>query len=271
MVLPLHLTAVGAYLAAWVVQLRGFRVRRAGRQGVELYVMAAAAAVHLTALIVFSFDTRTIPLVGLGPASSSLALIIVVVFLLTSSGAEARPAGLFVLPCVLLLLVEAIAVGLQPVARQTAFREPWFAFHVTSIFIGYAGLLLASAAALMYLMQFRALKRKQFGSVFRFFPSLDALEGLNRVGLLIGFPALSLGLLAGWSFTLTYGRGLALGDPEVVLGIVSWLAYLTAIASRRRRRWRGRRAAFVSAGAFAVTVTAYVVLRLTLTASGFFL
>ena len=269
----LHLLAIVGYFGAWLLQLRGLEASAEDEGSRPAFaVTAAAAAIHAAALVVFALQRSTLPLVGLGPASSSLALVIALSLLAASSvRAEARPAGLFVLPFVLLLMTEAAVVGLEPAPRQTSFRGPWFVFHIGAVFLGYAGLLLASAASLMYLLQFRALKQKRFGSVFRFFPSLETLDELNRVGLLVGFPALTLGLVAGWGFTTTYGQGLALGDPEVLFGIVTWLAYAGPILARLGRAWPRERSALASVGALAVIVGAFVALRLTATPPGFFL
>jgi HemX protein len=257
----LHLAALLGYLAAWGVLLRAFRAggERLEYRGFQLAV--AAVLVHAVGLGAFLVHFGSLPLIGLGPASSTLALAIALLALGAGVRPERRPAVLFVLPIVYALLALAVLVGLRPVLLPSAFRGPWFVFHVTIVFVGCAGLVLASAAGAMYVLQFRALKRKRFGSVFRFFPSLDVLARLNRLGLVVGFPGLTLGLLAGWSWTLTYGRGLALGDPQVLFGVVTWLAYLGAILARFSPRWRGERAALVSAWAFVVSAVVFVVLR----------
>lgn len=234
-------------------------------------VVGSGLAVHAIGLLLYALSYRSLPLVGLGPASSSLGLFIALFVLAASIRTDLRAAGLFLLPMVLLLLGEAVIVGIEPTGRQIAFRGPWFVLHVSAIFIGYAGLAAASAAAIMYVFQFRALKRKEFGSVFGFFPALDSLDRLNKVGLAVGFPALSVGLLAGWSWTLTFGRGLALDNPGTILGIVTWGAYLMAIAARSRPGPRGDRAAVISVVAFLVTFAAFLALRLTARETGFFL
>lgn len=272
MILALHLVAAAGYLVSWAIELRAFHAGEAAPRASALGAIGVAVGAHLAGLVLFAVAYATMPLVGIGPASSALAFLIGLVGLGISFRAESRAATILLLPPLLLLLGEAILVGLEPAARQTAFRGPWFVFHVGAIFSGYAALLLGSAAATMYLLQFRSLKRKEFGSIFRFFPSLDSLDRLHRLGLYVGFLVFTLGLIAGWSWTLTYGgRGLALGDPEVVLGIVTWVAYLGAIVARFLPGNRGGRAALASTAAFLVTAAAFVALRLTVRSAGFFL
>lgn len=267
----LHLAALSGYLGAWALFVRAFREGSDRLPSYGWKVTAAAGVLHVAALVGFTVRYGTLPLVGLGPASSTLALLIVLLVVAASFRADVRPTALFLLPLVLLLLAEALAVGIHPAVQQTAFRGVWFAAHVTVTFLGYAGLAMASAAALMYVLQFRSLKQKDFGSVFRFFPSLETLDQLNRAGVEIGLTALTLGLAAGWSWTLTYGRGLDLGNPQVIFGIVTWTAYLGAVLLRLLPGGRDDRSATATVGAFVVTAAAFGLLRLTGGGSGFFL
>jgi ABC-type uncharacterized transport system permease subunit len=267
----LHLAAMAGYLGSWAIFVRAFREGGGPSEEMGWKVALAAAGVHALALVVFTVARNSVPLVGLGPASSTLALAIAVLLLGASRREEVRPTILFVLPLILLLLAEAVAVGIEPTTPTTEFRGIWLWAHVGTVFVGYAALALASAAAAMYVLQFRTLKRKEFGSVFSFFPSLDTLDGLNRTGLKVGFSALTLGLIAGWSRTLSYGQGFELADPQVIFGIITWVAYLVAIGTRMVRRGKREWAARATVGAFLVTAAAFGVLRITVESGGFFL
>lgn len=263
LILFLHLAALAAYLGGWAVFLGAYRTGGSDRVGRGLRFALIGAGIHLSALVLFAVAHRSLPLVGLGPASSTLALAIALLVLAAAvAREEARPVVLFVLPLTMLLLGEAVTVGIDPAVRATAFRGPWFVVHVGTVFVGYAALALASAAAVMYALQFRSLKRKDFGRSFGFLPSLDVLDRMNRAGLAVGFSALTLGLIAGWSWTLTYGRGWDFGNPEVVFGAVTWIVYLGALMARAYRGGRGERAAYATVAAFTVTAGSFLLLRL---------
>lgn len=267
----LHLAAFAVYLLAWIQQLRSFRSRDVAPRARPHAIAFAAVGLHVAGLIAFALAHRALPLLGTGPASSTLALVIAVSYLVIAGRPEMRAAGLFLLPVVLLLLGESLVVGLAPAQHETAFRGIWFVTHVAAVFGGYAGLLLASVAGAMYLLQFRALKRKDFGQIFRFFPSLDALDRMNGVGLAGGLLLLSIGLVAGWGFTVTFGAGFAFEDPAVFFGVFTWLVYLGAIAVRVTRGGDGWWTAASTACAFLVTALAFLVLRVTASAPGAFL
>jgi ABC-type uncharacterized transport system permease subunit len=69
--------------------------------------------------------------------------------------------------------------------------------HVLLASAGLAALGVAALAGFFFLMEHRALKQR--GSVARRIPmpSLEALDRVNRVALVLGFPLLSLGVLTG--------------------------------------------------------------------------
>lgn len=271
MIALIHLGALAAYLGAWAVFLRAFREGSGPGESTGWKLALCAGGLHLLGLVLFSLAYGALPLVGLGPASSTLALAIAGLTLAASVREEARPTALFLLPLVLLLLAESVVVGVRPTALGSDVAGWWLWVHVGTVFLGYAGLALASAAAAMYVLQFRTLKRKRFGSVFNFFPALETLDRLNRLGLQVGFSALTVGILAGWSRTLTFGRGLDLGDPAVIFGVVTWIAFLVAIVARAWPGGRGARSAVATTAAFAVSSVLFGVLRIVSDSAGFFL
>lgn len=271
MIVLLHVLALLAYASAWVLQLRAFQAADPEGQNPSLVLLLTGVGLHLLALGVYAGQHQVLPLIGVGPASSSLALLLVLVTLIAAEVYGVRSIDLLLLPMAIVLLAEAAWVGVEPAVRQTAFRGPWFVAHVGTTLLGYAALALASGAALMYVLQFRSLKRKSFGKVFQFFPSLDALDRVHRVGLGVGFAALTVGLVAGTSWTVTYGAEFDIANPEILFGLVTWSAYLGALLVRLPGGWRGRRAATVTGGAFVVTAAVFLYLRVAAGDSPFFL
>lgn len=271
MIALLHLAALAGYLGAWALFFRAFREGGGAVEDSAWKLALAAAGVHGLGLVLFGAIHSALPLVGVGPASSTLAFLTAVLALSASAREENRPTALFVLPLVMLLTSEAVAVGVRPVTPAAELQGAWLTVHVGTVFLGYAGLALASAAAAMYVLQFRTLKRKEFGSVFSFFPSLDSLDRLNRVSLWIGFSFLTLGLVLGWSRTLSFGQGLDLGNPQVIFGVATWMAYFAALLSRVVPGERGERAAVATTAAFGVTAVVFAALRMLGDTGRFFL
>lgn len=253
--LVLYVAASGA-LAASFANGRGV----APRTGAAM--AKAAVVLHGIGLVAFTAQHSELPLVGLAPSLSTLGFLIAVFLFTATIATESRPVGLVLVPIVALLLGVALVLGIAPTGQPMAFRGLWFTLHVLLAFIGYAGLAIAFAAGLLYLLQFRELKGKRLGRVFRFFPSLPALDTLGRRGLAVGFPALSLALLLGWAWTVRFHRTFAVSDPQVIWGVLTWIVFAAVFGLRiARGSDMQRRAAAASVIGFVVVVAAYLLLR----------
>jgi HemX protein len=263
--LVLYLGASGSLAASFA----GGRAA-APRTGVAL--TAAGMMLHALGLAAFTARHAELPLVGLAPSLGTLAFLIAAFVLATSIAREARPVALVLVPLVAVLLAVALVLGIAPAGQPLAFSGAWFHLHVLLAFVGYAGLALAFAASLLYLLQFRELKGKRLGRVFRFFPSLPVLDTLARRGIIVGFPALTLALLLGWAWTVRFRQTFAASDPQVIWGVVTWIAFAVAFAARTMRGpSTERRAALATVVGFVVVVLSYLGLRAFVAGSTVFL
>lgn len=270
MVTILFAIALLLYLGASGTLAASFAGGRVAVPRTGAALIAGGMAVHAAALITFTAEYAELPLVGLAPSLSTLAFLITLFLFATTFARESRPVGIVLLPLVSILLAIALIIGITPAGPPPAFRGVWFSFHVLLAFIGYAGLAVAFAAGLLYLLQFRELKGKRLGRVFRFFPSLPTLDTLGRRGVAIGFPALSGALLLGWAWTVRFRNTFAVDNPEVIWGVLTWLTFAVLVAVRYSKAPNTeRRAAFASVIGFIVVVVSYLVLRLFVTGEVF--
>jgi HemX protein len=270
MIDALHGLALCLYVIAAGVLATSFAEARpvAPRTGVVL--LAIGLGLHLAGLAAYVVIYGEMPLSGLGPALSSQAFIIGVASLAAMVTRDARALGLVLTPLLAFVLGAAIASGLQPAAEPLAFSGAWFAAHVLLATAGYACLAIAFAAGLLYLLQFRALKGKLFGRVFRYFPALEPLDRIGWLAALVGLPTLTVGLALGWAWTLRYRQSLATGDPKVIWGVVTWVVFAIVLLARTGPA-RERRGAVASVVGFGVVLASYLALRLFLTAGKGFL
>ncbi|HEX2191331.1 MAG TPA: cytochrome c biogenesis protein CcsA [Longimicrobiaceae bacterium] len=257
----LHLVALALYLVA--ATLLGVALARNELRltGIATAVAGVGVLAHLLGLVAFRTLRGELPLVGLGPSLSVLGLLVGLGSLAVATLGRTGPLGLVLVPVAAVLVGVSSAVGVVPSGPEMRFQGPWFVLHVTLALVGYAGLTVAFACGLMYLLQFRELKNKNFGAIFRFFPPLDTLDRMGKWALIVGFPFLTLALAVGWAWTERFGQPLAPGNPKVVWGVLSWVLILAALLARAGGGRRGVRAAAASVVAFAVVVVAYIVLR----------
>ena len=271
MISLLHVIAFCGYALAAGVLARSFALGQGTAPRTASLSSSAAFTFHLLALIVYAMEYGEPPLVGLPASLSTLAAIIAAMQVIALSRKDARPVGLVLAPLVALLVGAAALLGVQPEGQASAFRGPWLAVHVLAAFVGYAALAVAFAAALLYLIQFRALKDRHFGRIFAFFPPLATLDRLIAGAITAGFPALTLALFLGWAWTLRFRNSLDPGNPQVIWGVLTWLVFASMILTRRRGSGSERVGAVVAVVGFAIVVIAYLALRLGAAAAGGFL
>jgi len=165
--------------------------------------------------------------------------------------------GIFVFPLVFLLALSASLAEQPPQFSSPLLRSGWIVLHIALIFSGYAALFFSFVSSLLYLVQERSLKSNHLDGFLGRLPSLAVIDDIGFRSLVLGFPFMTLGLVAGSvlaqeSFGASYFR-----DPKIVLSLLMWAVYLILLFSRWSAGWRGRRAALLSTAAFASATLAW--------------
>jgi ABC-type transport system involved in cytochrome c biogenesis permease subunit len=191
-------------------------------------------------------------------AESLLAFLIMVVFMLAYLVYKTTTPGIVVFPLVFLLTFVA-STGQQPlVFTADVVKKGWLPVHILMIFTGYAALFLSFGASILYLMQERALKSKGASGMFSRLPALQVIDDIGYRSLMIGFPFMTLGLVAGSVVAeSTYGR-VDFFDPKILLSVLMWAVYLLMVFMRLSAGWRGRRAALLASMAFVAAIVAWI-------------
>lgn len=266
-----HVLTLGLYLIAGGMYAMSLATGRPAIPKPGVALIGAAVLTHIVALIAYTATYHELPLVGLGASLSTFAFLIGACLFAASVASESRPLGLVLAPIVSVLLIAGLVLGVAPSEEPMEFGGLWFAAHVVLAFLGYAGLAVAFACSILYLLQFRELKSKRFGKIFRFFPSLELLDRVGHRALLLGFSTLTLALVLGWAWTVQFKNSLEMSDPKVLWSVFTWLAFAAALTSRSGGAGAERRAARANIAAFAVIILVYVIVRIAVTRGGVFL
>src|SRR4029077_4197498 len=183
--------------------------------------------------------------------------LVMVVFLLVYMVYKTTSPGIVIFPLVFLLTFIA-ATGQQPfLLTSPGLRTGWLFAHIALIFTGYAALILSFGASLLYLLQERSLKSKKGGGLLSRLPALEVIDEIGFRSLLLGFPFMTLGLIAGTVVAQsTYGR-VNLLDPKILLSILMWIVYLIMLYTRWTAAYPGHGAAYPAAGAFVFAIIAW--------------
>jgi cytochrome c-type biogenesis protein CcsB len=164
-------------------------------------------------------------------------------YLLLEGTGYPRPLGAFVLPIVVGLASYALLI-LSPAEQAVrpllpVLRSIWLQIHVLSAALGYGTGGVAAGLGALFLLRNH---RLEAGGL----PPAGKIEEAMTRAVSLGFPFLSLALLAGaiWGQT-AWGRYWG-WDPKEVWTLVTWLVYLAFLHGRSLRGWRGRRLAWLA-------------------------
>jgi ABC-type transport system involved in cytochrome c biogenesis permease subunit len=237
------------------------REASAGRTATTLLMIAVL--VHTFVVAMQTMEAGQFPITTPSRAVSAFVWLLALSYLYVEVTTNERAMGVFILTVVFgLLLIPALDPGMD-VANDQVLRSGWFGVHVASLLFAYASFALAGVLGLIYVLQFKEIKKKLLGYFYTRLPSLQTLDAMNSRAIAIGWTLLTVGLLVGVVW-LGQARtefadnrnleALSLADPKVFVSVVTWAVYSFAMLSRRMMGWTGRRAAWLSASGFAIVL-----------------
>jgi ABC-type uncharacterized transport system permease subunit len=158
--------------------------------------------------------------------------------------------GAFVAPLALVVLAGA---RLSPTGEAVTELSSLGRFHIATATVGLAIFALATLVSVIYLMQERNLKRKNFdGVLFKASASLETLDKLSSRLIAIGFPIFTVSMMLGGIWVSQLEQGFS--RIEYPISLVTWLTFGGLIFGRSLRGYRGRRAAVVTILGFAAAL-----------------
>jgi len=225
---------------------------------------AGAAIGFLLHLAYFSFrwsESGRIPVTNFFEAINFLGMGIVLVFLVMEFRYRIAALGSFMLPLVIIFMIPAATVSGKIEEIKPILRSGWLGVHTTLAVLGDAAFAFAFIVSIMYLIQERQLKAKQWGAIFRRLPSLEVMDTLGYKAISFGWPLFTLGMITGsiWA-EIAWGTYWS-WDPKETWSLITWVTYLVLL-HLRTMGWRGRKMAFLSIVGFVfVLVSFFVVSR----------
>lgn len=241
--------ALGFYSLGLVHALLTVVRRRQAWFRSALVAIALGFIFHFVSLVEHGLQVGRFPVASIAEATSLFAFLITLGFLLVYWRYQMTSLSVFAFPIVFVMtLAAALSQRPEPVVAPIV-KANWVPIHVSFSLVGYAALILACLAGVMYLIQERELKRRQPRAFYYRLPPLETIDELGLKALAIGFPFITIGISIGVVGAAGgVGEASAWGpewarDPKVALSLVLWFIYLLLILSRVGAGWRGHKAA----------------------------
>ncbi len=244
--------SAGLYLTAFFLHLAAFLgfVEKMNRGA--LVLVRVGFLVHT---FFFFSESKTegllIPVSNFGHVMAFFSWALAFVYLVLLARVQSESFGLILAP----LLAFLVGGGLLRFhAGQTSLPSPlnpYFALHLGTAFFAYASFSLSFAAAVLYLVQHRELKRKKGGTFYHRLPSLEALEGLIYQPMAWGVFLLALAIGIGFLWSKSAFGTYWLWEPKTIATLGITLFYLGLVYVHYGRASRGKRPVVLSLIAFA--------------------
>ncbi len=263
----MNVVPLALYAAALVAYAWHFAQRRplVGRTATTLLVAATLA--HTFAIGMQTMEFGHVPVAGATSAISTFVWLLALAYLYTEMTTDERAMGVFILP--LLVALQTIPVvhpGIED--RAPVLQGPLFGVHVSSLLFAYASFALACVIGIAYVLLFKEIKAKHLGFFYARLPSLQVLDSMNQRAIVIGWIALTIGIIVGgvWAAQARVGyasgdprvQAMSLLDPKIFVALLCWFVYSFELFAARRIGWGGRRAAYLSALGFAIVLLNFV-------------
>ena len=263
------------YLAAMLAYGWHFAQRHAivGRSATTLLIFGALA--HTFVIGMQTMEFGHVPVASATSAISTFVWLLALSYLYTELTTDERAMGIFILPLIVALqTIPAVRPSVE--ASSDVLRGPLFGVHVSSLLFAYASFALACMIGLTYMLQFKEIKAKHLGFFYQRLPSLQVLDRMNHVAIVIGWIFLSVGLVVGFVWAAqakSYAAGspqvqaMSIADPKILVAVVCWVIYSFELFAARLIGWGGRKTAYLSLIGFTVVMFNFVAISYFLTKS----
>ena len=249
----LGISAISAYLAGAIVQVRGFAARKPANGKLLLVLAACGLFAHALANFRGIFLGDEINL-GLVNAASFVMWILLAAVLLTSIRLPVHSLLVLILPVAAVsVIAELIWAGSRSRTVPLAQLDAPLVAHIFLSLAAYSVLFMAACQSILLAFLEHRLRTKQTLPQLRSLPPLETIESLLFGLVWVGFVALSLAIASGFVFLDDmFARGMV---HHTVLAIASWFVYAVLLTGHHVLGWRG-------ATAVRWTLTAFVLLLL---------
>lgn len=122
----------------------------------------------------------------------------------------------------------------------------WIYIHLPLTIGGTAFFLIAALAGILYFLQERQLKNKNFGLIFKNFPPLETINNINIFALYTGFVLFSGGIVSGIIWGLLEWNGTLMLTSKLVFSFITWIVFAVIIIVKKTKGLTPKKTATLS-------------------------
>lgn len=237
------------YLLGAVLLGANLFLRRPGLNISGRIIAVVSVLLHMGAIGMRCAELKRAPFVTPGESLSLLAWIIALTYIGIDLKGRLTAAGPFALGLSFLLVLLAATLPTQVTlngGNATLLASNAVSLHIVATVGAIAVFALAFCCAALYLTAHRILKSKNGLLWMKRLPPLTTVESMGFTLAAVGFPMLTLGILAG--FVRAWSGGLPPNwayDPKALLSYMVWIIYGVYLLTRLAMNWPPLRTSYI--------------------------
>ncbi len=215
----------------------------------------ASVASHGILMLILSINLHEVPLSSVPQAINMMIFISSLAFIPIVLSRKTYLLGVFFLPFASFALLWVLPdIGLSAPATFR-FHTYWYPLHTLSVITGEAMFVVAAVTSIVYLVHEHIIRKGDFhSSVSSSLPALTLLDRILYISVLVGFLAITSGMIMGTLWAQSKGLHLSKIMPKIIAGGIVWIIFAVCLHQRFAIGWKGRRTAIVTLIGFSLMI-----------------
>lgn len=200
------------------------------------------------------------PLSNLYESLLFLSWCLLFILLFVEKKTRTNLIGAIVFPIVLLIITFANLI-LPPAMQESlplvpALQSNWLMMHVSMMMVSYATLIVGSLLSILFISLSIFLNKDRTKTLE--LPLLQNIDSWSYRIIGLGFPFLTVGIIAGAVWANEAWGSYWSWDPKETWALITWLVFASYIHARLTHGWSGTRAAILGGLGFIVVWICYL-------------
>ncbi len=239
------------YTILMIFYTRFFINQNIKTQKILPYALGLTIIIHLLYLIHLTLITHRLPLSNIYEVMTSYSFIFLLTYFAIECSIRDKSLGIIIIFIGWVLqFFSNILIDISKSPAEVLTEVTYFQIHVSFTLLAYSAFAISFISSLMYIMLSREIQEKRLGFFFSRLPSLELLDRLSNMAVIIGVVFITIGIFIGiYMATLVWGKKWPL-DPKLISVFITWAIYVAFIYLRNVRNWQGTRASILSISGF---------------------
>nr|YP_010903433.1 heme attachment to plastid cytochrome c [Hypnea cryptica]WCH55886.1 heme attachment to plastid cytochrome c [Hypnea cryptica] len=226
-----------------------------------------------TSLLIRWINNRYFPLSNLYESLIFLTWALTFIHLIIEKQNNSKLIGAINIP-ISLFVIAFSSLVLPPEIKEAsplvpALRSNWLMMHVSIMMFSYGTLILGSLLSILFLIlsitnKYKVNKTKLvYGNnkTYLLFNRLNLLQSVDNLSyriISLGFPMLTIGIIAGSVWANEAWGSYWSWDPKETWALITWIIFATYLHARLSKSWQGEKPAILASLGFIVVWICYL-------------